>query len=65
MRLMSFHLPVLCVTQLPTYVDGLLTLSLVSKFDAEVGLQYLRGMHLNDSKTELGSKKDRHENIGL
>jgi AP endonuclease-1 len=24
----------------------------------------LRGLHLNDSKVELGSKKDRHENIG-
>ncbi|EED80787.1 predicted protein [Postia placenta Mad-698-R] len=27
--------------------------------------QYLRGMHLNDSKGALSSKKDRHENIGL
>ncbi|KAI0786179.1 xylose isomerase-like protein [Abortiporus biennis] len=34
-------------------------------FDREVGLKYLRGMHLNDSKSELNSKKDRHENIGL
>ncbi|KAG9313328.1 xylose isomerase-like protein [Chiua virens] len=34
-------------------------------FDDQVGLSYLRGMHLNDSKTPLGSKKDRHENIGL
>nr|GAT46306.1 predicted protein [Mycena chlorophos] len=38
---------------------------LVSDFDAQVGLSYLRGMHLNDSKTELNSKRDRHENIGL
>ncbi|KAF9040461.1 AP endonuclease [Hymenopellis radicata] len=37
----------------------------MSKFDEQVGLKYLRGMHLNDSKTELGSHKDRHENIGL
>ncbi|KAF7290359.1 AP-endonuc-2 domain-containing protein [Mycena chlorophos] len=38
---------------------------IVSDFDAQVGLSYLRGMHLNDSKTELNSKRDRHENIGL
>ncbi|KAG0701688.1 xylose isomerase-like protein [Suillus ampliporus] len=37
----------------------------VSEFDSEVGLSYLKGMHLNDSKTALGSRKDRHENIGL
>ena len=28
-------------------------------------LKYLCGMHLNDSKTEHNSQKDRHENIGL
>ena len=37
----------------------------MSDFDAQVGLSYLRGMHLNDSKTPLGSKRDRHENIGM
>ncbi|KAG6911420.1 hypothetical protein DXG01_016517 [Tephrocybe rancida] len=36
----------------------------LGKFDAEVGLSYLRGMHLNDSKTAHNSKKDQHENIG-
>ncbi|KIY49412.1 AP endonuclease, partial [Fistulina hepatica ATCC 64428] len=34
-------------------------------FDEHVGIKYLRGMHLNDSKTPLGSRRDRHENIGL
>ncbi|KAF5347887.1 hypothetical protein D9756_010143 [Leucocoprinus leucothites] len=38
---------------------------MMNKFDEIVGLSYLRGMHLNDSKTELGSHRDRHENIGL
>ncbi|KAJ7765665.1 xylose isomerase-like protein [Mycena metata] len=38
---------------------------IVTDFDTTVGLSYLRGMHLNDSKTEHGSKKDRHENIGM
>ncbi|OBZ69274.1 putative endonuclease 4 [Grifola frondosa] len=39
--------------------------STLAEFDREVGLPYLRGMHINDSKAILGSKKDRHENIGL
>lgn len=33
-------------------------------FDEVIGRQYLRGMHLNDSKRELGSRIDRHESIG-
>ena len=33
-------------------------------FDRIVGFRYLRGMHLNDSKKELGSRVDRHDNIG-
>lgn len=39
--------------------------NLVNEFDKVVGLSYLRGMHLNDSKTMLGSHRDRHENIGV
>ncbi|KAJ3749275.1 xylose isomerase-like protein [Lentinula detonsa] len=39
--------------------------STVESFDTHVGLKYLRGMHLNDSKTACGSKKDRHDNIGV
>jgi AP endonuclease 1 len=34
------------------------------EFDSIVGLRYLRAMHINDCKAELGSNKDRHENIG-
>ena len=34
------------------------------EFEKEVGFEYLRGMHLNDSKKELGSQVDRHDNIG-
>ncbi len=33
-------------------------------FDSIVGFNYLRGMHLNDSKKELGTRVDRHENLG-
>ncbi|EIN06965.1 AP endonuclease [Punctularia strigosozonata HHB-11173 SS5] len=36
----------------------------MTSFEQEIGIQYLKGMHLNDSKAPLGSKKDRHENIG-
>ena len=34
------------------------------EFDDEVGFKYLRGIHLNDTKKELGSRVDRHESIG-
>ncbi|MFX1492582.1 MAG: deoxyribonuclease IV, partial [Promethearchaeota archaeon] len=33
-------------------------------FDSIIGLEHLIGFHLNDSKVELGSHRDRHENIG-
>ncbi len=33
-------------------------------FDEVVGFKYLRGMHLNDAKKELGSRVDRHASIG-
>lgn len=33
-------------------------------FDASIGLHYLKGMHLNDAKPELDSRRDRHESIG-
>jgi len=34
------------------------------EFDRVIGFQYLKGMHLNDSKKELASRVDRHDNIG-
>ena len=33
-------------------------------FDREVGIERLLAFHLNDSKHELGSRRDRHEHIG-
>lgn len=33
------------------------------KFDKIIGFQYLKGIHLNDSKKELGSRVDRHDQI--
>ena len=32
-------------------------------FDEVIGFNYLRGMHLNDSKKELASRVDRHETL--
>jgi deoxyribonuclease-4 len=34
------------------------------EFDRIVGLRYLKAIHLNDSKGDLGSHTDRHEKIG-
>ena len=34
------------------------------EFEEIVGFNYLRGMHLNDSKKELASRVDRHDSIG-
>jgi deoxyribonuclease IV len=33
-------------------------------FDKIIGFKYLKGMHINDSKKELATKVDRHDNIG-
>ena len=35
-----------------------------AEFDTIVGFQYLKGMHINDSKPDLGSHVDRHDSIG-
>lgn len=36
----------------------------MDKFAAIVGFEYLKGVHLNDSKKELGSRVDRHDSLG-
>jgi deoxyribonuclease-4 len=36
----------------------------MQQFDDIVGFNYLCGMHINDSKKDLGSKVDRHESLG-
>ena len=36
-----------------------------AEFDEVVGFHYLRGMHLNDSKPDLGARVDRHESLGI
>ena len=37
---------------------------LLSEFDEKIGLNFLKVIHINDSKNEIGARKDRHENIG-
>ena len=40
-------------------LDGVL-----EEFDKVIGLKRLYAIHLNDSKNEFGSRKDRHEKLG-
>ena len=40
--------------------DGVL-----EEFDKIIGLERIKVLHINDSKNERGSRKDRHENIGF
>lgn len=37
----------------------------MNKFNKIIGLEYLKAAHINDSKNERGSNKDRHESIGF
>ena len=37
----------------------------LDEFDSIIGLEKIGCVHVNDSKNELGARKDRHENIGL
>lgn len=36
----------------------------LKSFDKIIGLNKLKALHINDSKNDLGSNKDRHDNIG-
>jgi deoxyribonuclease-4 len=37
---------------------------LIEEVDEKIGLDRLKALHVNDSKTPLGSNRDRHDNIG-
>jgi len=39
--------------------------AVMSDFDSTVGLQYLKALHINDSKAPFHSHRDLHQNIGL
>ncbi len=38
--------------------------STFDKFNEIIGFKYLKGLHLNDSKKDLASRVDRHDNLG-
>lgn len=59
-----------CLDTAHTFVSGYDLVNvgpkkILAEFDAKIGLQYLKAIHCNDSKTEFNSRIDRHENIGL
>ncbi len=37
----------------------------LDQFDKEIGIDKIKVVHVNDSKNLIGSRKDRHENIGF
>ncbi len=37
---------------------------MMQTFDEHIGLDLLKCFHFNDSKFDLGSRKDRHEHLG-
>ncbi len=39
--------------------------AVIKDFDSIIGLSRLKIIHLNDTTTELGGRRDRHEHIGL
>lgn len=57
-----------CLDTCHTYTSGYDLVNdykgVFDEFNEVVGFEYLRGMHLNDSKKELASKVDRHDSIG-
>ena len=38
---------------------------ILEEFDELIGLNYLKVIHINDSKNIIGAHKDRHDNIGI
>ncbi len=59
-----------CIDTCHTFVSGydLSTtescIETFKQFESIIGFNYLKGMHINDSKKELGSRVDRHHSLG-
>jgi apurinic endonuclease (APN1) len=57
-----------CLDTCHTYVAGYDLVNnyeeVFNKFEEEVGFDYLRGIHLNDTHKAVGSHSDRHASIG-
>ena len=60
----------ICVDTCHIYVSGhdIRSLNAINKyldtFNKLIGLEHIKLIHLNDSKQDIGTKIDRHENIG-
>ncbi|MFA6027334.1 MAG: deoxyribonuclease IV [Patescibacteria group bacterium] len=54
-----------CLDVMHAFASGYHPAKLFNAFDKEIGLKYLKLIHANDAKSELGSHIDRHEHIGL
>ncbi|GAB6040851.1 deoxyribonuclease IV [Endothiovibrio diazotrophicus] len=60
----------ICIDTCHTFVSGYdlrtaeACAATFAELDRVVGCHYLRGMHLNDSKPDLGARVDRHHSLG-
>ncbi|MDP4290220.1 MAG: deoxyribonuclease IV, partial [Bacteroidota bacterium] len=60
-----------CIDTCHAFTSGYDLLSLAGfeesfrRFDEIVGFKYLRGIHMNDSKKDLGTRVDRHDNLNM
>lgn len=53
-----------CLDVMHAFASGYPVETVIDQFDKQIGLKYLKLIHANDSKVELGSHKDRHQHIG-
>jgi deoxyribonuclease-4 len=61
----------ICVDTAHAFASGMLPSfekknidAFVKEFDAKIGIDSIRALHIHDSKVSANTKKDRHENIG-
>lgn len=53
-----------CLDTQHAFAAGYDLTRVLDEFDKIIGLEYLKVVHLNDSKVDFGSNVDRHENLG-
>jgi deoxyribonuclease IV len=53
-----------CLDTQHCYASGISLETALDRFDKTIGLEHLNVIHVNDSKTEFGSRVDRHDNLG-
>ncbi len=53
-----------CLDTQHCFASGIDLENTIDKFDKIIGLEYLKVIHVNDSKTDFESRVDRHENLG-